>query len=118
EIDFLLAEIERRAAFPHTLSHHAKHALIKLDAALDICDGQVQMVYALDLHGRPRRFEEARACHDAGRLATPTTQEPAKADRLDVLAIGRAYRPWRRRPPSLFLQGLPCRSSIRSSCRP
>ena len=30
-------------------------------AAIDIGDGQVQMVYALDFHGRPRRFEEAQS---------------------------------------------------------
>jgi hypothetical protein len=32
--------------------------LVELDAAVDIGDGQVEMVYALDLHVRPRRFEE------------------------------------------------------------
>src|SRR6516162_7423650 len=61
EMDLLLAEMECRAAFTHALDPHAEHALVELDAAVDIGDGQVQMVYALDLHVRPRRFEEIRS---------------------------------------------------------
>src|SRR6516162_4689850 len=61
EMDLLLAKIECRAAFAHALGLHAEHALVELDAAVDIGDGQVQMVYALDLHIRPRRFKESRS---------------------------------------------------------
>ena len=52
EMDLLLAEIERGAAFAHALGLHAEHALVELYAAVDIGDGQVQVVYALDFHGR------------------------------------------------------------------
>src|ERR1700746_3064766 len=58
EMDLLLAKIECRAAFAHALGLHAEHPFVELDAAADIGDGQVKMVYALDLHIRPRRFVE------------------------------------------------------------
>src|SRR6516162_7240432 len=58
QMDLLLAEIECGTSFADALGLHPEHTLIKLDAAVDIGDGQVQMVYALDLHVRPRRFEE------------------------------------------------------------
>src|SRR6516162_4170715 len=69
EMDLLLAEIERRPAFPHALGLHAEHAFVELYAAVDIGDGQVQMVYALDLHVRPFGSMEDRACHDVERRA-------------------------------------------------
>src|SRR3954447_18229857 len=50
EMDLLLTELERCAAFVDDLRLHAKHAFIALQAAVDIGDGQIQMVYALDLH--------------------------------------------------------------------
>jgi hypothetical protein len=49
-MDLLLTKLERCAAFADDLRLHTKHALIELQAAVDIGDGQVQMVYALDLH--------------------------------------------------------------------
>src|SRR6516162_2587328 len=61
EMDLLLAEIECGTAFADALGLHAEHALVELQAAVDIGDGQVQMVYALDLHVQPRRFEEVRS---------------------------------------------------------
>src|SRR5207249_2308216 len=50
EMDLLLTEIECRTAFAHALGLHPEHALVKLHTAVDIGNGQVQMVYALDLH--------------------------------------------------------------------
>src|SRR5260370_12887722 len=61
EMDLLLAEIERGTAFAHALGLHAEHALVELYAAVDIGDGQVQMVYALDLHRRPRLLSVGRS---------------------------------------------------------
>src|SRR3984893_3532246 len=61
EMDLLPAEIERGTACAHALGLHAEHALVELYAAVDIGDGQVQMVYALDLHGPPRWFAEVRS---------------------------------------------------------
>src|SRR3984893_1156243 len=61
EMDLLLAEIECGTAFAHALGLHAEHALVELHAAVDIGDGQVEMVYTLDLHGRPRWFAEVRS---------------------------------------------------------
>ena len=69
-MDLLLPEMQRRAALADALGLHAEHAPVEFDAAVDIGDGQVQMVYALDLHGRPPRLAETKACHGAGRLAS------------------------------------------------
>src|SRR6516225_9177049 len=54
EMDLLLAEIECGTSFADALGLHAEHTLVELHAAIDIGDGQVQVVYALDLHGGPR----------------------------------------------------------------
>src|SRR5215469_13987622 len=51
EVDLLLPEIERSTAFTHILGLHAEHALVERDATVEIVDGQIEMVYALDLHG-------------------------------------------------------------------
>src|SRR5271163_1464576 len=75
EVDLLLAEMQCRAAFAHAFDLHAKHALIELHAAVDIGDGDVEVVYAFDLHGRPRRFSEDR------QLATPRPVGPAQPHR-------------------------------------
>src|SRR5215472_4743300 len=76
EMDLLLAEIERGAAFAHALDPHAEHAPVEFDTAADIGDGQVEMVYAFDLHGRPRRFCEL------PELATTRTVEPEFRDAI------------------------------------
>jgi Amidohydrolase len=58
EMDFLLAKIKCRSAFAHPLGLHPEHVLIKVHAAVDIGDGEIHMVYALDLHGRPFQCQE------------------------------------------------------------
>src|SRR3954451_24942156 len=50
EMYLLLSEIQCRTAFANALSLHTEHAFIKLQTAVDISDGQVQVVNALDLH--------------------------------------------------------------------
>src|SRR5437660_5222094 len=66
-MDLLLAEIERGAALAHTLGLHPEHALIKLHDAVDIGDGEIEVVDAFDLHGRPRRFAKVpRLTRNAG----------------------------------------------------
>src|SRR4051794_32233735 len=51
EMDLLLAEQQRGAAFAHTLAAHAQHPLVPVDAAVEIGNRDVQMVDTLDLHG-------------------------------------------------------------------
>ena len=55
-MDLLLAEQQRGAGLAHALGPHAEHALVELDAAADIGDGDVQMVDTVDFHGGPPGF--------------------------------------------------------------
>src|SRR4029077_11149777 len=43
EMDLLLAEEQRGAALAHAFAAHAEDALVELDAAVDIGDGDVEM---------------------------------------------------------------------------
>src|SRR4051794_38248352 len=78
QMDFLLTEMKRRAAFADALGLHAEHMLVEFQAAIDIGDRQVQMVYALDLHGWPR-------CLETPKLATTHGLAPAKPRQSDRL---------------------------------
>ncbi len=63
-MDLLLAEMQCGAALAHALDLHAEHAAVELDAAVDIGDGDVQMVDALDLHGGLVGLQRPGACHE------------------------------------------------------
>jgi hypothetical protein len=52
------------AAFADALDLHAKHSPVELQAAVDVGDGQIQMVDTLDLHGGPPCLSRSAACHD------------------------------------------------------
>src|SRR3954449_9861579 len=71
QMDFLLTKMKRCAAFANALGLHAENPPVKLQAAVDIGDRQVQMVYALDLHGWPH-------CLEGPELATTCSLAPAK----------------------------------------
>src|SRR3954451_1107928 len=76
QMDFLLTEMKRRAVFADALGLHAENTLVELQATVDIGDSQVQMVYALDLHGWPRCLEDPK-------LATTRGLAPAKPPQSD-----------------------------------
>ena len=50
-MDLLLPEQQRGAALAHALAARAEDAVIELDAAVEIGDGDVQMIDAFDFHG-------------------------------------------------------------------
>ncbi len=55
-MDLLLAEGQRRPPLADHLGIHAEHLFVERDAAVDIGDGDVEVVDALDLHSRPSCF--------------------------------------------------------------
>src|SRR4051794_6646245 len=76
QMDFLLTEMKRCTAFADARGLHAENTLVEFQAAVDIGDCQVQMVYTLDLHGWPRCLEDPQ-------LVTICSLAPAKPPQGD-----------------------------------
>ncbi|KAG0751414.1 hypothetical protein G6F24_014347 [Rhizopus arrhizus] len=68
QVDLLLAELQRSAAGAETHDLHAKHALIEVTAALDVGNGEDQMVEAVDEdHARSLTLRALPGCAASGR---------------------------------------------------